>query len=100
MRTLSRNALAFILAFSFILSSVFQTSYACGPFSRYAIFSYTKHPDMPLERFPGGDLGVLQRTYARSYLFVAYREMNGWTFGKAEKEALSSLWKERLEFPR
>ena len=71
---------------------------ACGPFAREAIFSYRKHPDLPLDRFARGELGVLQPSYARSYLYVAYRYMNSLSFTTAEQQALMSLWQDRLSF--
>ena len=51
--------------------------FSCGPFFPSAIFTYTWHPDFPLDRFARGELGVLQPTYARSYLAVAYRYLSG-----------------------
>ena len=92
------NALAFILVFALLSSFAVRPTYACGPFSRYAIFNYTKHPDLPFEEFSRGKLGVVQASYARAYLYVAYRLMNGGGFAQGEHAALSSLWNERLDF--
>lgn len=72
--------------------------YACGPFAREAIFSYSKHPDFPLDGFVRGELGVLQQTYARSYLYVAYRYLNGLSLTSADQQALLSLWRDRIAF--
>ncbi|HEV7842530.1 MAG TPA: hypothetical protein VGO69_02485, partial [Pyrinomonadaceae bacterium] len=72
--------------------------YACGPFARDAIFSFVKHPDFPLNDFARGQLGVLQPAYARSYLYVAYRYMNGLSFNPTEQQALVSLWKDRFSY--
>lgn len=69
---------------------------ACGPFFTDAIFVYTKHPDFPLERFAQGQLGVLQPSYARSYLFAAYRSLSDAGLSGAEVSALKSLWEDRL----
>lgn len=69
----------------------------CGPFSLRQVFTYEKHPDMPLTKFAAGDIGVLQPTYARSYLFVAYRYFNGAPLDGAEQKAVSALWDERLQ---
>src|SRR5262252_10928979 len=69
---------------------------SCGPFFARAAFTYTVHPDFPLERFAAGDLGVLQPTYARSYLAVAYRYLIGTGFDAAEQKALIALWRDRL----
>ncbi len=71
---------------------------ACGPFMLEAVFVYTVHPAYPLERFAAGRIGVLQPTYARSYLYVAYRHLSGSSFTPSEQQALTQLWKERLEF--
>lgn len=71
---------------------------ACGPFMLSAVFVHTVHPDYPLERFAAGRIGVLQPTYARSYLYVAYRYLSGAGFTASEQEALTLLWKDRLDF--
>jgi hypothetical protein len=86
-------ALALIASTSLLLP---QSSQACGPFFTDAIFVYTKHPDFPLERFARGQLGVLRPSYARSYLFAAYRNLTNAAFSDAEAAALKSLWEDRL----
>ena len=75
-----------------------QRARACGPFSLEAVFTYSKHPDFPLERFARGELGILQPAYARSYLLTAYRHLSGTGANAAEQQALVSLWKDRLDF--
>src|SRR5438128_12259362 len=87
------------LAIALIASSALlmpQPSRACGPFFTDTIFVYTKHPDFPLERFAKGQLGVLRPSYARSYLFAAYRNLTNAAFSDAEQAALKSLWEDRL----
>jgi hypothetical protein len=77
--------------------SGYQPQQACGPVSQEAIFTFSVHPDFPLERYAAGQLGVIQPTYARSYLYVAYRYFVGLGFDQAEQRALTSIWKDRLE---
>ncbi|HEY0079530.1 MAG TPA: hypothetical protein VGB73_13035 [Pyrinomonadaceae bacterium] len=89
--------------FSLFVASVLllggaRLSFACGPYSLEAAFTFSKHPDFPLERFARGEIGVLQPTYARSYLYAAYRQMSGASFNNAEQSALSELWKERIDY--
>ena len=86
-------ALALIASTSLLLPRGTQ---ACGPFFSDAIFVYTKHPDFPLERFAKGQLGVLRPSYARSYLFAAYRNLTNAALSDAEEAALKSLWEDRL----
>src|SRR5262249_30595784 len=50
----------------------------------------------PIERFAAGRVGVLQPSYARSYLYVAYRYLNGSGFTPAEQRALTKFWQDRL----
>jgi hypothetical protein len=90
-----RTVIAVLLAMMLFNST---TALACGPFMLDAVFVYTVHPAYPLERFAAGRIGVLQPTYARSYLYVAYRHLAGSPFTAAEQQALIQLWKERLEF--
>ena len=92
-RTLT--ALALIASVSLLIP---QRSQACGPFFTDAIFVYTKHPDFPLDRFATGQLGVLQRTYARSYLVAAYRNLAGNSLSADEAKGLKGLWDDRLSY--
>ena len=71
---------------------------ACGPFLIEAVFVHTVHPTYPVERFAGGRIGVLQPTYARSYLYVGYRYLSGSGFTSAEKRALTQFWDDRLNY--
>jgi hypothetical protein len=91
--TTLRWALAISMAAALVLS---RPALGCGPFFEQAIFTYTLHPDLPLTNFARGQLGVLQPTYARSYLYVAYRYLSGIGFDEAEQRALLALWDERL----
>jgi hypothetical protein len=81
---------------AFLLLSPATVS-ACGPFSLDTIFSFTVHPEYPLENFARGDIGLVQPGYARSYLYVAYRYLNGNSFTAAEQNALVELWHDRLD---
>lgn len=90
-----------LLAIALIASTVLlvpQRTPACGPFFTDAMFVYTKHPDFPLERFAEGNLGVLQPSYARSYLSVAYRNLIGARLNAVEVESIKSLWDDRLNY--
>src|SRR5688572_21667056 len=71
---------------------------ACGPFTVGAVFVFTVHPAYPLEKFARGEIGVIQPSYARSYLFVAYRYLAGISFTEPEQQMLNQLWKERLDY--
>ena len=74
---------------------------SCGPMFDYAILHYTLHPDFPLDKFAAGHLGILEPTYARSYLTVAYRYMSGLTIDAKGQRSLNAMWEDRLgEFRR
>lgn len=88
---------ACLLAFVLLFTATTSVS-ACGPFMVEAIFVHTVHPGYPMDRFAAGRLGVVQPTYARSYLYVAYRYLSGSSFTPDDQKALTSLWKDRLEF--
>jgi hypothetical protein len=94
----AKKLVSTVLVLSLLLIAIAPSANACGPFSRYAIFTYSKHPDLPLNKYAGGQLGILQTDYARSYLVVAYRLINGGKFSAAEQDVLRDLWGERLSF--
>src|SRR5208337_2828001 len=60
---------------------------------------YSRHPDAPLEKFAQGHLGVVQPTFARSYLVVAYRYASGVPLTKDEQAAAEALWQSRAIDP-
>jgi hypothetical protein len=92
-KTVAARSLAIIIALIWMT----QYSYACGPFFPQVVFTHKLHPDFPLADYAAGNLGVLQPTYARSYLYVAYRYLNGIGFDQNEQKALVALWNERLK---
>jgi hypothetical protein len=73
-----------------------RRSLACGPFFPRAITVYKVHPDFPLSQFAEGQIGIIQPTYARLYLFVAYRYLTGEPLDEGQRKAVESLWNARL----
>ncbi len=69
---------------------------ACGPFFTDALFVFTKHPDFPLEQFANGKIGIVQPSWARSYLVVAYRALAANPLSEREAKDMTSLWNDRL----
>ncbi len=95
MKRLARSILALSLAFLIIGPAV---TIACGPFTLSSVFTFTVHPAYPLANFAQGNFGVVQPSYARSYLVVAYRHLNRRGFNAQEQRMLTELWKERLDY--
>ncbi len=91
-QTLVRSIATLVLLTVFFNSSII----ACGPFSTESIFVFTVHPAFPLERYARGEIGVIQPSYARSYLYVAYRHLANSPFTPEEQKALTELWNDRL----
>jgi len=85
-----------LLIISFLAMILPRQTQACGPFFTDAIFVFERHPEFPLERFARGQIGVLQPSYARSYLVAAYRNLNGRPLSDAEVNGLKALWEERI----
>ena len=68
-------------AISLVLTSLFLSfpayrAEACGPVFPSAVIINWTHPDMPLKLFAQGNIGVVQPSWARSYMCVAYRYLN------------------------
>src|SRR5688572_2029623 len=92
---MTRRLVAILLAVILLNGT---TALACGPFTLEAIFVHTVHPTYPLAQFAAGRIGVVQPSYARSYLYAAYRYLSGRNFSPSEQKAMVELWTERLEF--
>lgn len=91
------------LGTAILIASILQTSLqaivpsqACAPEFPYAVFYNISHPDLPLESFARGNLGILQRSYAKSYLIVSYRYLAGKPLNDTETKSIMRLWKNRL----
>lgn len=84
---------AVLLGGSFLLT---PRTRACGPFFTDAIFVFSKHPDFPLDNYASGKIGIVNQSWARSYLVAAYRTLSGNPLSEREARAMKSLWDERL----
>ncbi len=88
--------LRLLLAGSLAVGIAIPIVLACAPEGPTLAFTWANHPDLPLNAFAAGRLGVLQPTYARSYLVVAYRYLSGLPLTKNEQRGALDLWEERL----
>ena len=70
---------------------------ACGPFFAVTVFIQRIHPDLPLEKYAAGELGIVPPSYPSSYLVAAYRYFVGKGFDAAEQQQLVTLWEKRLQ---
>lgn len=58
---------------------------ACGPSVIEPVFVFKNSPDLPFENFIRGNLGIVQPTFGRKTLVIAYRHLNGGTFTEDEQ---------------
>jgi hypothetical protein len=86
------TCLAAVLA---LLPASWWLAKACAPDFMVAVFSYHRHPDLPRTGFIDGRLAVLQPTFARSYLVIAYRYLNGIGLNPREREQARDYYKDR-----
>lgn len=68
----------------------------CAPMFEEPILVSRSTPDLPLQLYAEGNLGVPQPDYATSYLIVAYRYMSEVPLTSMEKESFLHYWEWRL----
>lgn len=61
---------------------------SCGPFLPEAVFTQWSRPEQAAGGFARGRLGILQPSYARFYLVIAFRYLSGAGLNDAERSAL------------
>jgi len=61
-----------------------------------AVLLHALRPDAPFEPFAGGRLGVLQHSFATSYLVVAHLYLSGEVLSEEEQAAVRAVWYERM----
>ena len=66
-------------------------------FDTTPILFFEVRPDMPIDDYVDGRLGIVQPAYARSHLVVAYRYLSGKPLSDAEREGAGSLLRHRLQ---
>src|SRR5882724_11347155 len=75
------------LLFSWLLQLA-PPATACGPFSIDPIFVFHESPDLPFQEFTKGKIGIVQPTFGRKTLVIAYRYLNGGSFNEEEQRSL------------
>jgi len=92
----NRSRIGFALT---LLASLFMPSEpprACFDPPPFPVFVPVLHPDHHFNDFAAGRLGIIHPTYARSYLVVAFRYLNGGAFTTQQQAQLCRLWEDRL----
>lgn len=85
------GTMACALAFSPV-----QMTQACAPEFPFYVLTESIRPDFPLSKYADGDLGIVQTSYAKSYLCVAYRYFSDRPLNASEKKNIMRLWQTRL----
>ena len=95
MRVAGRALAASAAALLALIPPSSESALACGGGEEIVLESIN-HPDLPLTHFVGGRLGLLQKTFARSYLVVAFRYLSGVPLDPTEQSGALALWEDRL----
>lgn len=85
----------YIILSAFILLCCLATppnGETCGPYFPEVIFTYPTHPDLPLEKFVRGNVGIVLPTWERRFLVIAYRNMNQHPLAQEEVANLLDSW--------
>ena len=91
---MKRRALIAAL-FALVPFLAWRIAEACAPVFAVAVFHFKRHPDLPRAQFINGNLGVIQPTWARSYLILSYRYLSGIGLDSAERDQARDYYKDR-----
>ena len=83
---------ACVLLLAATLLGLAGTAFPCGPFFPEAVFTFSRHPDLPLEHYLRGQLGIVLPSYSRSHLYLSYRYLAGKPFTPEQLAALEGVW--------
>ena len=76
-----------VLAALMLFNSV-PSALACGPSETEPIFVSMDSPDLPFDEFTNGKIGIVQPSFGRKTLVIAYRYLNGGSFTADEQKDL------------
>jgi len=82
-----RRSLALLLV-ALTFGQATRQATACGPSIIEPIFVFKESPDLPFENFVRGNLGIVQPTFGRKTLVIAYRHLSGGSFSEEEQSEL------------
>src|SRR2546425_189569 len=82
-----RRSVSCLLAIGLLFHSYISAK-ACGPSYLQPIFVFEGSPDLPLQEFAAGKIGIVRPTFGRKTLLIAYRYLNGGSFAAEEQTAL------------
>ena len=83
----SRQFFAFLVSLALLLQFA-PSAKGCGPETLQPIFVFNDSPDPPFREFTEGQIGIVQPSFGRKTLVIAYRYLNGGSFGSEEQKAL------------
>lgn len=83
----SHYLFALLLSFAIVLQVV-PPGKACGPETLQPIFVFENSPDPPFQEFTEGKIGIVQPSFGRKTLVIAYRYLNGGSYSGEEQKAL------------
>jgi len=81
------GAIALVLLFC-LATQLGPPAKACGPLSIDPVFVFHHSPDLPFEQYTKGKIGIVQPTFGRKTLVIAYHYLNGGFYSDFEQQAL------------
>ena len=94
-----RRSVSCLLAIGLLFHSYISAK-ACGPSYLQPIFVFEGSPDLPLQEFAAGKIGIVRPTFGRKTLLIAYRYLNGGSFAAEEQTALRAKVTQHLKKSR
>src|SRR5437867_12227959 len=71
-----RRSVSCLLANGLLFHSYISAK-ACGPSYLQPIFVFEGSPDLPLQEFAAGKIGIVRPPFGRKTLLIAYHHLNG-----------------------
>ncbi len=85
-----------VLLLGVAILSTHNRAQACSESASWSTIATLRQPDIPLEKFAAGQMGLLRATFARTYLVVAYRHLVGLPLDGVEQQGAMEVWKGTL----
>jgi len=72
-----------------IAAQLARPAKACGPLTIDPVFVFHHSPDLPFEQYVGGKIGIIQPSFGRKTLVIAYHYLNGGLYSNFEQQSLA-----------
>ncbi len=90
------RSVAALISIAAVMFSAASPALACGPYVLSPVFELRTHADLPLRNYLSGRPSIVSGTFNDPYLYVFYRQLNGYRFTDFEQKQIAAAMENEI----